>query len=74
MQRLRDNPQCADQELESISASVYYNGADGWFDVWDDPVLQNDLLRFGIPIIPVHTGRATAQQLREQLGGQRVLR
>lgn len=36
--------------------------------------VRADLLRFGIPIIPVHTGRGTAQQLREQLGGRRVLR
>lgn len=35
--------------------------------------VRGDLMRFGIPIIPVHTARATAQQLREQLGGQRVL-
>ena len=31
-----------------LSASFYYNGADGWFQLWDDPVAQNDLLRFGI--------------------------
>ena len=31
-----------------LSASVYYNGAGGWFQLWDDPVAQNDLLRFGI--------------------------
>ena len=31
-----------------LSASVYYNGAAGWFRVWDDPVAQNDLLQFGI--------------------------
>lgn len=36
--------------------------------------VRGDLMRYGIPIVPVHTGRATAQQLREQLGGQRILR
>jgi iron complex outermembrane receptor protein len=32
----------------SLTASFYYNGAGGWFQLWDDPVGQNDLLRFGI--------------------------
>ncbi len=39
------------RELDSetlLTASFYYNGADGWFQLWDDPVAQNDLLRFGI--------------------------
>jgi len=31
-----------------LNASVYYNGADGWFQLWDDPEAQNDLLRFGV--------------------------
>jgi iron complex outermembrane receptor protein len=31
-----------------LTASLYYNGADGWFQLWDDPVAQTDLLRFGI--------------------------
>ena len=31
-----------------LNASVYYNGADGYFQLWDDPVAQNELLRFGI--------------------------
>ena len=31
-----------------LTASLYYNGAKGWFQLWDDPVAQNDLLRFGI--------------------------
>ena len=31
-----------------LTASFYYNGADGWFQLWDDPVEQTDLLRFGI--------------------------
>ena len=31
-----------------LTASLYYNGADGWFRLWDDPVAQNDLLQFGI--------------------------
>jgi iron complex outermembrane receptor protein len=31
-----------------LVASAYYNGADGWFRLWDDPVAQNELLEFGI--------------------------
>jgi len=31
-----------------LTASLYYNAADGWFQLWDDPVAQTDLLRFGI--------------------------
>lgn len=31
-----------------ITASVYYNGAEGWFRLWDDPEARNDLLQFGI--------------------------
>lgn len=31
-----------------LTASAYYNGADGFFQLWDDPVAQTDLLRFGI--------------------------
>jgi len=31
-----------------LTASLYYNSADGWFQLWDDPVAQTDLLRFGI--------------------------
>jgi iron complex outermembrane receptor protein len=31
-----------------LNASVYYNGADGYFQLWDDPEARNDLLRFGI--------------------------
>ncbi len=31
-----------------LTASLYYNGAAGWFRLWDDPVEQNDLLQFGI--------------------------
>lgn len=29
------------------TASLYYNGADGWFRLWDSPA-QNELLQFGI--------------------------
>lgn len=32
----------------ALTTSLYYNGADGWFQLWDDPVNQTDLLRFGI--------------------------
>ena len=31
-----------------ISASLYYNGAAGWFRLWDDPAAQNQLQQFGI--------------------------
>jgi len=31
-----------------LTASLYYNGADGWFDLWDDEQNRNDLLHFGI--------------------------
>ncbi len=35
-------------EESLLTASFYYNGAGGWFQLWDDPVAQTDLLRFGI--------------------------
>ena len=31
-----------------LTASLYYNGADGWFRLWDDPQAKNELLQFGI--------------------------
>ncbi len=31
-----------------ITASLYYNGAGGWFRLWDDPEARNDLLQFGV--------------------------
>jgi iron complex outermembrane receptor protein len=31
-----------------LTASLYYNGADGYFLLWDDPVAQSELLEFGI--------------------------
>ena len=31
-----------------LTASLYYNGADGWFRLWDDPQERNELLEFGI--------------------------
>ena len=31
-----------------LTASLYYNGANGWFRLWEDPTAQNDLLQFGI--------------------------
>jgi iron complex outermembrane receptor protein len=31
-----------------LTASVYYNGADGFFYLWDDSVAQNYMLDFGI--------------------------
>ena len=35
-----------DQTL--LTASLYYNGAAGYFRLWDDPEAQNELLEFGI--------------------------
>ena len=35
--------------------------------------VRRDLLRHQVPVIPVHTTASVAQQLRQQLGGQRVL-
>ncbi len=35
-------------ERNTVVASLYYNGADGFFRLWDDPVERNDLLEFGI--------------------------
>ena len=32
----------------SLTASLYVNSADGWFQLWDDPVAQTNLLRYGI--------------------------
>jgi iron complex outermembrane receptor protein len=31
-----------------LIASIYYNGAAGWFRLWDDAVAKDDLLDFGI--------------------------
>ncbi len=31
-----------------LTASLYYNGADGWFRLWDDPEAKNEQLQFGI--------------------------
>jgi len=31
-----------------LTASLYYNGADGYFLLWDDSVAQNEMLEFGI--------------------------
>ena len=36
------------RENTLLTASLYYNGADGWFRLWDDPAAQNELLQFGI--------------------------
>jgi iron complex outermembrane receptor protein len=44
--QLRYSRALGDETL--LTASIYYNGADGWFQLWDDPVAQNELLRFGI--------------------------
>jgi uncharacterized protein (DUF58 family) len=35
--------------------------------------VRDELLRHDIPVVPVHTAAPAEQQLREQLGGQRVL-
>ena len=31
-----------------LTASLYYNGADGWFRLWDVPVVKANLLQYGI--------------------------
>jgi iron complex outermembrane receptor protein len=31
-----------------LTASLYYNGADGWFRLWADPETKTELLQFGI--------------------------
>ena len=31
-----------------LTASVYYNGADGWFRLWDVPAVKANLLQYGI--------------------------
>ena len=49
-----------------LTASLYYNGADGYFQLWDDPVAQNDLLRFGIDQAFVGS-MVTATQRTERL-------
>lgn len=35
-------------DAASVNASVYFNDADGWFDIWDDSSQKNDLLHFMI--------------------------
>lgn len=35
-------------EQTLLTASVYYNGADGWYQLWDNPWAPTELLRFGI--------------------------
>jgi iron complex outermembrane receptor protein len=35
-------------DITTLVAQVYYNGADGFFRLWDDPVQRNALLDFGI--------------------------
>lgn len=32
----------------AVEGSVYFNAADGWFDLWSDPVERDAILRFGI--------------------------
>lgn len=36
------------QDHTLLTASLYYNGADGYFLLWDDPVTQNDLQSYGV--------------------------
>ncbi len=36
--------------------------------------VRSELLRHDIPVVPVHTARPAEKQLREKLGGQRILR
>jgi iron complex outermembrane receptor protein len=32
----------------TVAAQAYYNGAQGWFDLWDDETTKNELQRYGI--------------------------
>lgn len=32
----------------SVAAQAYYNGAQGWFTIWDDPVAKTHLLKYSI--------------------------
>lgn len=32
----------------SFAAQAYYNGAQGWFTIWDDPVAKTNLLKYSI--------------------------
>jgi iron complex outermembrane recepter protein len=32
----------------ALEGSIYYNAADGWFDLWSDPAERDAILRFGI--------------------------
>jgi len=49
-----------------ITASLYYNGASGWFRLWSDPVAQDELLQFGIDQSFVGS-MVTASRSRERL-------
>lgn len=54
-----------------LTASLYYNGADGWFRLWDDPVDQNELLQFGIDqyfVGSMVTANKTTDRLSATLG------
>lgn len=33
---------------KTLTASLYYNGAQGWFRLWDDSIARNDLFEFSI--------------------------
>jgi len=44
--QLQYTREIGDQSL--LVASVYYNGAKGHFDLWNDPVAKDELLKFGI--------------------------
>ena len=58
-----------DQDL--VTASLYYNGAEGWFRIWDDPVAQNELLQFGIDqyfVGSMVTASRTTERLSTTLG------
>jgi iron complex outermembrane receptor protein len=54
-----------------VMASIYYNGAAGWFQLWDDAVAKNDLLDFGIDqyfIGSMVTASTTAERLSATVG------
>jgi iron complex outermembrane receptor protein len=54
-----------------VTASIYYNGAAGWFRLWDDPVAQDAMLDYGIDqyfIGSMVTASTTAARISATVG------
>jgi len=54
-----------------LTASLYYNGANGWFRLWDDPVARTELLQFGIDqgfVGSMVTASTTTERLSASVG------